>query len=40
MEVEARGAEGPVVGVTIGGLKVAVGLEARGIPEAATEVGK
>lgn len=40
MEVEARGVEGPVVGVPISGLKVAGGFESRGVPETATEVGE
>ncbi|RZR95320.1 hypothetical protein BHM03_00024152 [Ensete ventricosum] len=38
VEVEARGAEAPVVGVPVGGLKVAGGLESGGVPEAAAEI--
>lgn len=40
MEVKAGGAEGPVVGVAVGGLEVAGGVEAGGVPEAAAEVGE
>lgn len=38
MEVEARRAEGPVVGVAIGGLEVTGGVELRRVPETAAEV--
>lgn len=39
MEVEASGAKGAVVGVAVGGLEVAGGVEALGVPEAAPEIG-
>lgn len=38
MEVEARGAEGPVVGVAVGGLEVTGGVELGRVPGAAPEV--
>lgn len=40
MEVEARGAEGQVVGVAVGGFEVTGGVESGGVPEAAAEVGE
>ena len=40
MEVEAGGVEGAVVGVAIGGLKVAAAVEVGRVPEAAAEVGE
>lgn len=42
MEVEAGGGEGAVVGVAVGGLEVAGGVEGggAGVPEAAAEVGE
>lgn len=39
MEIEPRGVEGQVVGVAVGGLEVAGGVEGGGVPEAASEVG-
>lgn len=39
MEIEASGAEGAIVGVAIGGLEVTRGIESRGVPEAAPEIG-
>lgn len=39
MEIEARGAEGPVVGVAVGGLEVTGGVELGRVPGAAPEVG-
>lgn len=41
MEVEARGGEGPVAGVSVCGFEVACGGEGAGrrVPEAAAEVG-
>lgn len=39
VEVEARGAEGPVVGVAVGGLEVTGGVELGRVPGAAPEVG-
>lgn len=32
VEVEARGVEGPVVGMAVGGLEVAIGLELGRVP--------
>lgn len=40
MEVEARGIERQIIGVTIGGFEVTSGIEFRIVPEAATEIGK
>lgn len=39
MEIEARGGEGTVVGVAVGGFEVASGVEAGGVPKAASEIG-
>lgn len=39
MEVEARGVEGAVVGVAIGGFEVTGGMEIGGVPETTTKVG-
>lgn len=38
MEVEARGVEGPIVVVAIGGFEVASILEFRGVPKSAPEI--
>lgn len=38
MEVEARGVEGPIAGVSVGGLEVAAGVELGWVPEPASEV--
>lgn len=35
MEIEAGGVEGPVVGVTVSGFKVASGVEFGRVPETA-----
>lgn len=40
MEVEARGVEGPIVGVAVGGFEITGGVKVGGVPEAATEVGE
>lgn len=40
MEVEARGVEGPVIVVAIGGLEVTGGVELGEVPESTTEVGE
>lgn len=40
MEVEARGIEGPIVGVAVGGFEITGGVKVGGVPEAATEVGE
>lgn len=40
VEIEARGAEGAVVGVSIGRFEVAGAVEDGGVPEAAAEIGK
>lgn len=32
VEVEARGVKGPVVGMAVGGLEVAIGLELGRVP--------
>lgn len=39
VEIKARSIEGAVVGVSVGGLEVTRGMEAGGVPEAASEVG-
>lgn len=39
MEIEARGGEGAVIGVAIGGFEVTGRVESGRVPEAATEVG-
>ncbi len=38
MEIEARGAEGAVVGVAIGGFEVTGGVEFGGVPESTPKV--
>lgn len=38
VEIKARGAERPVVGVAVGGLKVASSLKPRRVPESTTEI--
>lgn len=40
MEVEARGAERPVVVVAVGGFEITGGVKFRGIPEATAKVGE
>lgn len=40
VEVEARGAERPVVVVAVGGFEVTGGVKFRGIPEATAKVGE
>lgn len=40
MEVEAGGAEGPIVCVTISGLEITGGVELGRVPEATAEVGE
>lgn len=40
VEVEARGVEGPVVGMAVGGLEVAIGLELGRVPQPAPEIGQ
>lgn len=40
MEIEARGAKGAVVGMSIGRFEVAGAVEDGGVPEAAAEIGK
>lgn len=40
VEVEARGVEGPIVGVAVGGFEITGGVKVGGVPEAATEVGE
>lgn len=40
MEVEARGVEGPVVGVAVGGFKVASRVEIGRVPKTAAKICK
>lgn len=40
MEIEARGVEGQVIGVAVGGFEVTGGVEGGRVPEAAAEVGE
>lgn len=39
MEIEARGVEGEVVGVAIGGFEVTSGYELGRVPKTAPEIG-
>lgn len=39
MEIETSSAERPVIAMPVGGFEVASGIEARRVPESATEVG-
>lgn len=40
VEVEARGIEGPVIGVAVSGFEVTRGVKFGRVPETATEVGE
>lgn len=40
MDVEARATEGPLAGVTVGGLEVAAAVEVGGVPDTAAQVGQ
>ena len=40
MEVEARGIEGPIIVMAVGGFEVTGGVEFGGIPETTAKVGE